>query len=378
MTWFNDLQRKLQEQGQRPHVLHEGNAKLLVVEHGARLMAVEMPGVDHNLIFHTDATDDGMITGGDRLWLAPEAAYFWPSLDDALRDPRGTQVAPPAIDPGDYHLIDNEPPLTLWNQATLKDTRNGHTLNVNVQRHFGLTGNVVDHPDVEDCSFIIRNGVSFAFKSSVSPDGEDDGTQEIDADMGTVVGCWDLLQLPPVGTLICPTTTRVGPKCYYDPFGDRHVVAVDDCVKFLIDGKRFIKMGVAPEHTTGRMGYYRALGGGKSSLIVRVFSPLPGEPYCDLPRDHPAHAAAVQSDVHPGQYAGDALQAYNDDGASFPGTSFGEMEYHDPCLIAPGPTPGAAPLSRTGMSVTHVLVGPDAAVREAGRELLGVAVEPIE
>ncbi|MEO0586619.1 MAG: hypothetical protein AAF078_03175, partial [Planctomycetota bacterium] len=156
-----------------------------------------------------------------------------------------------------------------------------------------------------------------------------------------------------------------GPRSYYEPFGDRHVAVEGDCVRFLIDGKRRTKMGLLPEHTTGRMGYYRPLGDGRSSLIFRAFAALPGEPYCDLPVDHPAHDAAAAGEDHPEMFRGDGLQAYNDDGDAFPGTSFGEMEYHDPCVIA-----GRGPTSRTGSCVTHVMAGPDEAVRAVGRELL--------
>ena len=161
--------------------------------------------------------------------------------------------------------------------------------------------------------------------------------------------------VPPAGTLVCPTTRRVLPRSYYEPFGDKHVVVDDTSVRFTVDAAHRIKMGLRPEHTTGRMGYYRPLAGGESSLIVRVFPVYPGELYVDIPRDHP----------HDQRSGGDALQAYNDDLTYGP---FGEMEFVAPAVMVGGCT------ARHTACVTHALVGPDAAVREAGAALLGVSI----
>ncbi|NJO56652.1 MAG: hypothetical protein HC834_10335 [Rhodospirillales bacterium] len=172
-------------------------------------------------------------------------------------------------------------------------------------------------------------------------------------------------------------------RSYYDPFGTRHVSVGERCVRFLIDGRRRIKMGLRPEHTTGRMGYYRALGDGRATLIVRVFASLPGEPYCDLPRDDPRHRALQLGESSGPVLGGDALQAYNDDGDAFApkagqasvdakDVTFGEMEYHDPCVIS-----GRAPGERGGTCVTHVVVGADASVRAWGASLLGCEIEPL-
>ncbi|MEM6756457.1 MAG: DUF6786 family protein [Planctomycetota bacterium] len=375
MTWFDDLHRRVADEGQRPHILQAGDGagRLLITEHGARVLACELPGVDHNLFFHTDHTGEGgskgKVTGGDRVWIAPEAAYFWPTLEDARRDPKGTAAVPPEIDPGlrvkspyDHDSFESENLIEL-----LRDRRNGHPANVETVREVQICA-LQSRSSLSSLSFTIKNALE---------SGE--------------VGCWDILQVPVGGTLICPTTINVaesdrytageqshcqtpnaGPRSYYEPFGERHVAVEGGCVRFLIDGQRRTKMGILPEHTTGRMGYYRPLGDAMSSLIFRSFGVFPGEPYCDLPVNHPAHDAVAARKDHPEMFRGDALQAYNDDGDAFPGASFGEMEYHDPCVIA-----GRGPTSRTGSCVTHVMAGPDAAVRRVGRELLGVEVRGI-
>lgn len=356
--WFDRIVARLDTHQHKHVTLSAGDGRLLMTEPGARVLACEMPGVSGNLFFHppfmerADATDEPTVVGGDRLWIAPEVGWFWPSLEDARRDPKGTAAPPMAIDPGYFGILEQSDRRVFMDaRIDLTDVRDDKALALYATREL----RVIDPPSIKldglgSLSFALTHSLSWADASS---------------DAGAVAGAWSILQVPPpeggACTLICPTTRRVEPRSYYEPFGDRHVALDEDRVRFLIDGKRRIKMGLPADATTGRMACY-ANHGDVSSLIVRLFAPLPGEPYCDLPRDADAETRT----------GGDALQAYNDDGDAFEDTTFGEMEYHDPCLIA-----GGAPNSRTGSSVTHVLVGPDDAIKSAGGQLLGVAVEAI-
>ncbi len=302
---------------------------------GARILSCTV-AASPNLFY-----DDGKGGGGDRVWIAPEVAYYWPSLDDARRDPVGTAAVPAGVDPGTWTLEDRwAAGVTLRQDVALTDSRDGKAIALTMRRTVAAVGTPHGLPDGVLCT-------SFAVVNELTATGGDDGA---------VAAAWDVLQVPPTGTLVCPTTKRVNPRSYYDPFGGRHVVVDDRAVRFLIDAKRRVKMGLRPEHTTGRMGYYRPLTGGESSLIVRVFPVLPGEPYVDIPRDHPAEQRS----------GGDALQAYNDD---LTYGAFGEMEFVAPAVVVGGCK------SRHTACVTHVLVGPDDAVRAAGAGLLGCAVE---
>lgn len=368
--WYDRIVAALDAQEFKHVTLQAGAARLLVTEHGGRILACAMPGVADNLLYHPpfmeDAASRKSIAGGDRLWIAPEVGWFWPSLDEARANPKDTAQTPGSIDPGYFGITEQgDGHVLLDNRIDVTDCRDGKSLALYATRAVRVIDGPAGLPDGVACgSFAITNSLSFADDTS---------------DAGAVAGCWDILQVPGdpenPGTLICPTTGDVEPTSYYDPFGERHV-AVDKAsanggrVRFLIDGDRRVKMGLPAGVTTGRMGYYRALGDGQASLIVRIFAPLPGEPYCDIPRDAPDDQ----------RLGGDALQAYNDDGDAFagppesdaPDTTFGEMEYHDPALVA-----GQAPETRTGTCVTHVLVGPDDAIKHAGWELLGAGIEPI-
>jgi Family of unknown function (DUF6786) len=362
--WFDQIDRALRANGHEVHRLVAGAGQLLVTEHGARVLACRLPGADGNLFWHsaamqhTDTADRAV--GGDRLWIAPEVGWYWPSIEKAREDPGKYAATPRQIDPGEY-LTDSASPVHAQFSTRLKltDVRDDKTIELAISRQVRAVDPPAGLPGSLACA-------GFAITNVLLCRGGDDGA---------IAGAWDILQVPPTGTLICPTTTPVAAtgsgaggtaikgavlRSYYDPFGDQHVACDEQSVRVLIDGKRKIKMGLLAEHTTGRMAYYRKLDADRSSLIVRIFAPMPGEPYADLP----IHEDETK------RTGGDTLQAYNDDGNA---GGFGEMEYHDPALIV-----GDGPASRTGTSVTHVLAGPDQTVRAFGQTLLGVPIQPIQ
>ncbi len=352
-NWFDAIAESTRKHDAQPQTLEVGDARLLVTVHGARLLACDFPkvrGLDTNLFWShpsllTPESSDAAFAegpiGGDRLWIAPEVGFIFFDLKNARRDPITFGKTPTAMDPGDWRIIEqSQNHLRLQTEMTLTDHRLKKDITFRAARQFDSVGRPDGIPKrLRWAGVAIRNELTL-----------------LESQTGTMAGAWDLLQLPPTGWLICPTVGEVKKvNSFYDSFGPKHVKIDKTSVRFLIDGKRRVKMGVPPHQTTGRMGYYRKLPGGKlSSLIVRMFGPQPGEPYIDLPRSSNAF------------FGGDAVQAYNDDGR-FGG--FGEMEHHDPALVA-----GQEPAVRNGSCVTHVFVGSDADVKAAGRVLLGVRV----
>lgn len=324
--------------------IQTGDGAITVATRGARILGCSIEGVDENLFY-----DDGKGGGGDRLWIAPEVAYYWPSLEEAISDPVGTAEVPADVDPGAYELVGEYEEdsgggagLVLANDCSLIDSRDDKAIGLGMTRSFAVADRPEGLPsDVKCLSFTMTNELSV-----------------LGGDAGAVASAWDILQVPPTGTLICPTKRKVEPRSYYDPFGEKHVVSEGDAVRFLIDAKRRVKMGIRPEDTLGKMGYYRPLANGLSTLIYRGFSIDLDGTYVDIPRDHPADQRS----------GGDALQAYNDD---LTYGSFGEMEFVAPAVIVGGVE------SQSSTCVTHVLAGPDDAVRAAGEALLGVSVTMI-
>jgi hypothetical protein len=348
--WLNKIQSSLTANGHTALLWGAGDGGLLVTVHAARILACHLPGVPGNLFWHAPALADAASAkrlldareapGGDRLWIAPEVAFNWPDLGAARLQPFGENYKlPAAMDPADWRIVENQPGhLQLTTQMTLMDHRVEKSITLRVGRQL----DVIDRPaalakSVRCASYTIRNDLTI-----------------LSGDKGAVAGAWGLLQVPLGGVLVCPTVTPVRqPTRYYDSFRAKDIKCDKTSVRMSAHGDRIIKMGLSPTQTTGRMAYVRRAGK-LTTAIVRFFLPVPGAPYVDVPRS---------SD---GFLGGDALQAFCDDGC-FGG--FAEMEYHEPGLIA-----GEALSTRSGVSVTHVLAGPHAAVRKAVADLIGIKI----
>ena len=360
--WFDPLAAALTEAGYETQQFPAGGGRLLMTTHGARVLACEIAGVAGNAFWHNPALENiddpdaihavmdaaGGGLGGDRLWIAPEVGYIFKDLEQARVDPISQEALPPAMDPGRWHVLTRGPGgASLHAAVELSDFRTGKTISLQVRRALEVLA-APTHltPGVEHLGFALRNTLNLA-----------------GGDEAALAGGWDLLQVRPTGTLHCPATVPgLAPRSYYNPFGEHHVHADAHGVRFLIDGRRRVKMGLLAEHTTGRMCYFKPQSNGDRALaILRVFHPQPGEPYVDLPRD---------SDD---RFGGDCLQAYNhiEGLGDFP--PFGEMEYHDPALVV-----GCGPAARHGDCVTHVFTGENDAVKQAVEPLLGMELRPID
>lgn len=322
------------------YTLDAGDGQITIARQRARVLAARLSGVKENL-FYEDANG----TGGDRLWISPENAYFWPDTElagKAFKSDRenlfNTYKIPEAVDPGKYEVADfSDRHVTLINaDIHLTDRRVDKKIHVDAQRQV----RVVDKPKGLPSGLSVA---SFAITNTLTLKGGDEGA---------VAGAWDLVQVPWGGVIICPTVHAIkqSPASYYDPFGDS-VTWTDDQIRFAVNGKAQTKMALPPEVTTGRMGYLKG-----NTLIVRIFAPMIGEPYVDMP---------VTADKSL-RFGCDCLQTYGDNGFFGP---FGEMEYHDPALVV-----GRSPSVRSNTCVTHVLAGDEAAIHEAGAILLGVDI----
>ncbi|WP_428389701.1 DUF6786 family protein [Mucisphaera sp.] len=345
--WFDRLCEGVEARGWSPVVMTTEGGRLLAVRENARLLGVEVAGAGDNGVWHDPAFEDpkgsGPISGGggDRLWIAPEVAYYWPSLELARKDAGKYAILPADVDPGRYAEVSSDAKgVAYGTTATLKDHRVGVTIAFEVLRTFRLCEPLAGLGEGVTClSYAMENRLTLG-----------------SGDFGAVAGAWSICQVPTGGVLHCPTVREALAEVtsYYEPFGER--VTVDgDGVRFRVDGLAKIKMGIAASATSGRMGYYRETEAG-ALLMLRAFPSLPGEPYVDVP----ISAESKQ------RYGRDVLQAYNHDGGP---ETFGEMEYHDPALVV-----GRGPEVRSGVSVTHAVFGEAAKVRAVGEAFLGMRV----
>lgn len=342
--WFSVLESSLTTSRCATRCLQVGAGRLLVTIYAARVLGCELPGVSGNLFYHNPQLEDphtvaaplkaasGNI-GGDRLWIAPEIAYMWPSTADARRDPFGTSRMLPQLDPADWHVEhESTTAIHLRTAMTITDQRTRQNISLALKRKLEVIDDAGKFPSS-------IKSLSFSLTSELTVTG---------GDHGALACTWDLLQIPPCGTLVIPTHGQVSsPRSYYNPWGSL-LQSASDRINFTVTGQGSNKFGLSPTQTTGRMAYLRQVGD-VTTLIFRSFEPQPSEPYIDVP---------ITSDE---RFGGDALQVFN-------GYNFGEMEVQDPGLIA-----GQAPTSRTNRYVTHVLAGPDKDIREVGRQLLGIS-----
>ena len=354
--WIERIAEAAAAAGRETLTWNAGDGRLLVLPHAARLIGCALEGVEGNHFWHHPDVEDpkkfgpmleagSCLIGGDRCWISPEAAHHWHDHEKARVDPMGTYRFEPQIDPGNYRAIESEPGhLRLEADMSLLDHRANDRIDLHVERQF-----IVEPSRAHGLPDALE-AVSFSVHNTLTVTGGDDGA---------VAGTWDLLMVPSGGTLVCATIGGpCKPRCYFDPFADQQVTTEGSALYFRIDGKHRAKLGIRPEQTTGRVGYYRPRPEGRSSLVVRCFASLPGAPYVDLPLSCPIDQ----------RFGGDCFQAYNDNGSY---GDFGELEYHDAGVVA-----GRPPERRTAASITHVLAGPDAAIRRAGDVLLGISLVP--
>ncbi|MEM6391704.1 MAG: DUF6786 family protein [Planctomycetota bacterium] len=344
---LDDLTARLAAEHDDLFWLSAGDGRLLATRHAARLMASDDGHADtwSNPFFVAEDGDTGQLTGGDRLWIAPEVGYFWPNLQQAREDPKKWAKTPPVMDPAHWTITNqSDNALALSTEMDLTDARDGKRIRLTADRSFqGLDRSADLDPGLRCVSFAITNTLTL-----------------IDGDAGAVAGAWDILMVPAEptpGTLIIPTTREIelaNINSYYDPFGDEHVVIDGQSVRFRCDGQRRVKMGLPADLTAGTMAHYRPTTDGQAILIHRTFPTHHEETYCDIPRSFPDDQ----------RLGGDCFQAYNDEGDSFGpaiggSPTFSEMEYHDPCLAV-----GTDKTTQTGTCTTHILTGPEALIRE--------------
>lgn len=347
-NWFDRIASSLKSNNKPTRVLKGKDGRLLFSPFASRIVGCDIAGVSENVFWHDPKVEDAAEAGqslelgfgGDRFWLAPEIGFRWPDLARARANVWDGVFTPAQMDPGDWRVAEERDDLVRTTaEMKMHDYRVKKNVAVRVSRQVALSSLPDGLPSgLRSVSFSINNTVTL-----------------LEGDKGAVIGGWDILQVRSGGTLICPTVSPIDrPRQYYGEFDPVRTKIDERAVRFTLDGKNQLKIGLSAMQTTGRMGYFHAEAGGKAWLIFRAFDTLPGEPYVDVP---------LTSDELLG---GDALQSYNDNG-QFGG--FGEMEYQEPGLIV-----GQGPTTRSTSSVTHVLSGDDAAVREAGRVLLGVGV----
>lgn len=234
--------------------------------------------------------------GGDRLWVGPEVAWFWKTLQQV--DFRQYEV-PRNLDPGSWEVERTEPfYCRIRQQIVLHHQHRVEEVHLEVGRSFRRV-------ELAEAPF-------FAKRLAYRTDNE---LWIRSGPAGQRVDLWSLLQVPNGGEMIVGCQHEPVFRDYFTPIPRQLWSETPGDLRFQITGKHQYKIGVAPSVATGRLAYVRRVE--KEYLaIYREIVPQPGCTYCDVP------LSAPDSD-------GDAVQVYNDSGES---GGFGELEYHSPAI----------------------------------------------
>lgn len=304
----------LEAAGKRAELLTgpEGS-RILILPHGGRVLGVFAPGSDESFLWTNSAlsdrdsaralfaSPDWCNTGGDRTWLAPEADFFLPGYPETSE-----YFQPRQLDPGNYACSRTGNSVVLENRQTLHSYRTGDDIEVVVRKIIEPATNPLDLVESPiDAQNIAAAG--YSLKCSLEMNS---GTAK------TVVGLWNLLQLPHGGEMLIATRTRSEAVVYFGSIPAGDLVAEDRLVRWSMRREGEHKIGVLPGAVTGRAGYLHGAGR-ELSLVVRDFTVEQTGLYIDAPWSGTADKAC-------------AFQACSVRNARL--GSFSEMEYHAPAI----------------------------------------------
>ncbi|MCS7104234.1 MAG: hypothetical protein NZ954_01535 [Thermofilaceae archaeon] len=271
--------------------LRRGGTEALIVERGARLLSLNINGVNPlwvNPSLEKVLSTSGWNTGGLRLWFSPERNFFYekPEVFEGW-------FCPSSLDPGRFKLtyVDSSKAV-LDGSMEAVDLNTGWRLYSHVRREFHLTS--------ED-KLIVRDIVY--------------------ADYPGVFNLWALAQVEPGarGTVIVPVERGAEPVHYFGPIPRDRLYVSEDHLSFKIDGARVCKLGVKPEdvpcegHST--IAYVAEIDERWVLLLLRT---------CDAPRDQEECLDVAKADPRGPR---GCIQSYNSGPEAGP-ERFGEIELH--------------------------------------------------
>jgi hypothetical protein len=271
--------------------------------------------------------------GGDRLWFAPECAYFWKGEPDWVDFSNNATL--PEMDPGNYHLVDVDGGVGISGDVRLAPFDGGPEIAFAVERDI----RPVTPP--YSASGIGAIGVETSHRITLRtrvPAGRLD--------------LWHLLQVQPWSTLIVPLRGDVADAdaeaVVYT--GSARPTRLPDQLRWTYTGTSKSKFGVSARATTGRTAIVRALDADRRLLLIRDFPVDPAASYVDDPYGAPRGDVAIQV---------------------WDGFGFGEMEFHGPGIAG---EPGHVYEESDRI---WAFVGTPAAVTDAARELLAVGIRDL-
>jgi hypothetical protein len=305
--------------------------------------------------------------GEDRFWLGPEGGQF--SIFFKKGDPFDLDHwwTPPAVNEGAYDIAEQAPDHLRFRKSMRLVNYSGMEFDVAVDREVRVLGAA----EAAALGVPVPAGikmVAYASDNRITNAGAAAWTKETGLLSVWILG---MFNPSPETTIVIPF--KSGPEAELGPavndayFGkvpaDRLVVKEKDGVLFFSgDGKYRSKIGIAPARVKPFAGSYDAA----NSVLTIVHLTVP-----EGAADYVNSMWAIQEKP----FAGDVVNSYND-GPSAPGAKplgpFYELESSSPAAaLAPGET-------MTHVHTTMHFQGPEEALDQIARKVLGVGLEEIE
>jgi hypothetical protein len=305
--------------------------------------------------------------GEDRFWLGPEGGQF--SIFFKKGDPFDLDHwwTPPAVNEGSFDVVASEAGRIHLRKAMRLVNYSGAEFDLEVNREVRLLGKA----EVAALGVPVPEGVqmvAYASDNNITNTGANAWAKETGLLSIWILGMFN----PSPGTTIV-VPFKPGPEAELGPavndayFGkvpaDRLVVRDKEGVLFFSgDGKYRSKIGISPARVKPFAGSYDAANG--ALTIVHLTIPDGATDYVNS-----------MWEIQEKPYAGDVVNSYNDGPAS-PGAKplgpFYELETSSPAAaLGPGQT-------LTHVHTTMHFQGPEKALDEIARKVLGVGLEEIE
>jgi hypothetical protein len=303
--------------------------------------------------------------GEDRFWLGPEGGQF--SIFFKKGDPFDLDHwwTPPAVNEGAFEVAEQAPDRIRFRKTMLLVNYSGTEFDVAIDREVRVLGAA----DVSALGVPVPAGVkmvAYATDNRITNAGAAAWTKETGLLSIWILG---MFNPSPETTIVIPFKSgpeaELGPAvndAYFGKVPAGRLVVNDGVLFFSGDGKYRSKIGIAPARVRPFAGSYDAAN--EVLTLVHLTVPAGATDYVNS-----------MWEIQEKPFAGDVVNSYND-GPSAPGAkplgSFYELESSSPAAaLGPGET-------LAHVHTTMHFQGPEKALDEIARKVLGVRLEEIE
>jgi hypothetical protein len=278
------------------------SGRALVIEDGARVLALSPSGSDHNVLWNhpalrtcTSRKDFSTVglggMGGIRLWHSPEIAYMWKGAPQP--ETFANYQVQEAMDPGAHAITETTATsCQMIGSATMIDWRTEARVTFEMERTISVA------PLEESWRKSAAGGVKLRMENRLHLKTGDESTR---------VDLWHLMQLPGGATIGARVKPGTRPDLYFGPADEGWEVA-EGCFSWRTDGKRMAKLGLGHGSLTDGPFAITKTGANAGVFLWQV----------------PIRPEADYVDAPPGQSRNDQVLQF------FDGLSFCEVEYHSP------------------------------------------------